>query len=124
MRQIVCIIMFMVNMLQSYFQKVKRNIGTFKAFGMNGGELIQVYIIILVAIVLAGVVLALLITWGVQGLLPILGVEKDGFNYLCLWNPTTYIATIVIFFSTIFTVIFVMTRLLSQTPGDLIYDRN
>lgn len=121
---IVCIIMFMVNMLQSYFQKVKRNIGTFKAFGMNGGELIQVYIIILVAIVLAGVVLALLITWGVQGLLPILGVEKDGFNYLCLWNPTTYIATIVIFFSTIFTVIFVMTRLLSQTPGDLIYDRN
>jgi short-subunit dehydrogenase len=52
---IVCIIMFMVNMLQSYFQKVKRNIGTFKAFGMNGNELIQVYIIILVAIVCSGV---------------------------------------------------------------------
>ena len=121
---IVCIIMFMVNMLQSYFQKVKRNIGTFKAFGMNGKELIKVYVLILVMIVLSGVVLALLITWAIQGLLPIIGVEKDGFNYLSLWNTTTYIATAVIFISTVLTVVFVMTRLLSQTPGDLIYDRN
>ena len=120
---IVCIIMFMVNMLQSYFQKVKRNIGTFKAFGMNGRELIWVYVLILVMIVFASVVLALLITWSIQGLLPILGIQKDGFNYLSLWNTTTYVATIVIFVSTIFTVIIVMTRLLSQTPGDLIYDR-
>ena len=121
---IVCIIMFMVNMLQSYFQKVKRNIGTFKAFGMNGNELIQVYIIILVAIVCSGVILALLITWSIQGLLPVIGIEKEGFNYLSLWNSTTYIATVVILASTVFTVVFVMTRLLNQTPGDLIYDRN
>ena len=121
---IVCIIMFMVNMLQSYFQKVKRNIGTFKAFGMNGAELIQVYVLILVMIVFASVVLALLITWCIQGLLPVIGVVKEGFNYLSLWNTTTYIATIVIFVCTVFTVIIVMTRLLSQTPGDLIYDRN
>ena len=121
---IVCIIMFMVNMLQSYFQKVKRNIGTFKAFGMNGTELIQVYVLILVAIVCSSVILALFITWGIQGLLPVIGVEKDGFNYLSLWNTTTYIATFVIFLSTVLTVIFVMVRMLSQTPGDLIYDRN
>jgi ABC-type antimicrobial peptide transport system permease subunit len=116
--------MFMVNMLQGYFQKVKRNIGTFKAFGMNGRELIQVYVIILVAIVCAGVVFALLATWAIQGFLPMIGVEKEGFNYLSLWNITTYVATIVIFISTILTVVIVMTRLLSQTPGDLIYDRN
>ena len=45
---LICIVMFLVNMLQSYFQKVKRNIGTFKAFGMNGGELVPVYLIILI----------------------------------------------------------------------------
>lgn len=121
---IVCIIMFMVNMLQSYFQKVKRNLGTFKAFGMNSDELIRVYVIILVAIVSSGVILALIITWAIQGILPVIGIEKDGFNYLSLWNTTTYIATAVIFVSTILTVIVVMTRMLSQTPGDLIYDRN
>lgn len=121
---IVCIIMFLVNMLQSYFQKVKRNLGTFKAFGMHTRELTQVYIVILIAIVLAAVIMALMITWAIQGLLPILGVEKEGFNYLSLWNITTYIATAVVLISTIVTVILVMTRMLSQTPGDLIYDRN
>lgn len=120
---IVCIIMFLVNMLQSYFQKVKRNLGTFKAFGMNTHELIKVYIFILIVIVLAAVVMALMITWAIQGLLPLLGVEKDGFNYLSLWNTTTYVATTVIFVSTILTVIVVMTRMMRQTPGDLIYDR-
>ena len=121
---IVCIIMFLVNMLQSYFQKVKRNLGTFKAFGMNTRELTQVYIIILITIVLAAVILALMITWAIQGILPVLGVEKEGFNYLSLWNVTTYVATGVVLASTILTVIVVMRRMLSQTPGDLIYDRN
>ena len=121
---IVCIIMFLVNMLQSYFQKVKRNIGTFKAFGMNAAELIYVYVIILVIIVTSAVLMALAITWGIQLLLPVAGVEKDGFNYLSLWNATTYIAAAVVFVSTIATVCIVMIRMLSQTPGDLIYDRN
>lgn len=121
---IVCIIMFLVNMLQSYFQKVQRNLGTFKAFGMNTRELTQVYIIILITIVLAAVVMALMLTWLIQGVLPLAGVEKDGFNYLSVWNTTTYVATAVILISTILTVIVVMTRMLSQTPGDLIYDRN
>jgi len=120
---IVCIIMFMVNMLQSYFQKVKRNIGTFKAFGMNARELILVYVIILILIVFTAIVGALLITWGIQSVLPMLGIEKEGFNYLSLWNNTTYIATGVVMASTVITVVLVMTRMLSQTPGDLIYDR-
>ena len=121
---IVCIIMFLVNMLQSYFQKVKHNIGTFKAFGMNATELIYVYVIILIMIVTSAVLMALLITWGIQLILPLIGVEKEGFNFLSLWNVTTYIATGVVFVSTIITVCVVMTRMLSQTPGDLIYDRN
>ena len=121
---IVCIIMFLVNMLQSYFQKVKRNLGTFKAFGMNTRELTQVYILILISIVFVAVVMALLITWTIQGILPLFGVEKEGYNYLSLWNATTYVATAVILASTVLTVIVVMTRMLSQTPGDLIYDRN
>ena len=121
---IVCIIMFLVNMLQSYFQKVKRNLGTFKAFGMNTRELTQVYIIILITIVLVAVIMALLITWIIQCVLPLVGVEKEGYNYLSLWNLTTYVAAAVVLVSTILTVFVVMARMLSQTPGDLIYDRN
>lgn len=121
---LVCIIMFLVNMLQSYFQKVKRNIGTFKAFGMNAKELIQTYVLILVMIVCSAVILALIITWCIQGILPIVGIEKEGFNYLSLWNTTTYVAAAIVFVSTICTVSIVMSRMLSKTPGDLIYDRD
>lgn len=120
---IICIIMFMVNMLQSYFQKVKRNIGTFKAFGMNAGELILVYTIILILIVISAVAMALVITYAIQLCLPLFGIEKDGFNYLSLWNSTTYVAAAVVLVSTVVTVSVVMIRMLSQTPGDLIYDR-
>lgn len=121
---IVCIIMFLVNMLQGYFQKVQRNIGTFKAFGMNTRELIMVYVLILVMIVCTAVVMALAVTWLIQLVLPFLGVEKNGFNYLSLWNGTTFVAACIILSSTVFTVILVMSRMLSRTPGDLIYDRN
>ena len=43
---------------------------------------------------------------------------------MSIWNNTTNIAMIVIIISTVFTVVLVMTRMLNQTPGDLIYDRN
>ena len=84
----------------------------------------QTYVLILVTIVCSAVIMALLITWCIQGLLPIIGIEKDGFNYLSLWNTTTYVATAIVVVSTIFTVSIVMSRMLSKTPGDLIYDRD
>ena len=121
----VCIIMFIVNMLQSYFQKVKRNIGTFKAFGINSESLISVYSLIIGAIVAVAIIIALAIAWGTQGLLPYLGVMKDGtFNYLSLWNMKTVWSIVIVIIATLLTVRMVMGRLLHQTPGDLIYDRN
>lgn len=121
----ICIIMFIVNMLQSYFQKVKRNIGTFKAFGINSESLIGVYSLIIVAIVIVAIVIALAIAWGAQGLLPQLGVLKDGaFNYLSLWSMKTVWSIVIVVVATLLTVRFVMGRLLHSTPGDLIYDRN
>lgn len=121
----ICIIMFIVNMLQSYFQKVKRNIGTFKAFGINSGSLISVYSLIIVSIVVVAIVMALAVTWGLQGILPEFGVLKDGeFNYLSLWSMKTVWSIIIVVAATLATVRFVMGRLLRSTPGDLIYDRN
>lgn len=121
---IICIVMFIVNMLQSYFQKVKRNMGTFKAFGINSSELIVVYILIMLAIVLVAVLSALGISWMVELILPSLGIVKDGgYNYLALWNDKTLWSILVIIVSTVITVCVVMKRLLERTPGDLIYDR-
>ena len=121
---IVCIVMFIINMLQSYFQKVKKNLGTFKAFGISNAELIKVYTKILFEIIIIAVCVAIGVNLAIQWLLPIGGVIKDGeFNYLSLWSYKTLFAVIIIIFATILTVRIVMRRMLRQTPGDLIYDR-
>lgn len=122
---IICIILFMVNMLQSYFQKVKRNLGTFKAFGINSKELIRVYVIILFAIIIVAILMALIIAWVAELLLPLFGIMKDGeYNYLSLWSFKTIWSIIIVMAATIITVNIVMSKMLKKTPGDLIYDRD
>lgn len=121
---IVCIILFIVNLLQSYFQKVKRNLGTFKAFGISNRDLISVYVLIMAVIILAAITVSLSASWLTQGILHIFGILKDGvFDYLSLWSGKTVCAVIVIIMASIYTVYAVMHKLLKATPGDLIYDR-
>lgn len=121
---IICIVMFIVNMLQSYFQKVKRNMGTFKAFGINSSELIRVYVFIMLAIVVVAILMALAVSWMAELTMPIFGfVREGGFNYLSLWNEKTMWSIGIIVLCTVVTVCLVMSKLLKQTPGDLIYDR-
>lgn len=124
---IICIIMFVVNMLQSYFQKVKRNLGTFKAFGIGTAELIRVYVAILLMIIVVAILMGLAFTWLLQLLLPAFGVcryvNEARFNYLSLWNWNTLLSIFIVIVATLVTVWMVMKNLLKQTPGDLIYDR-
>ena len=121
---IICIILFIVNLLQSYFQKVKRNIGTFKAFGVSNRRLTSVYVLIVGVIILAAVLLALAIVFCAQELLIVCGFLKDGaYSYLSLWSGKTVAAVLIIIVASVATVFLVMKRLLRQTPGDLIYDR-
>lgn len=121
---IVCIILFIVNLLQSYFQKVKRNLGTFKAFGISNRVLISVYVLIMAVIILAAIFVSLSVSWLSQGILHVFGILKDGvFDYLSLWSGKTVCAVAVIILASIYTVYAVMHKLLKATPGDLIYDR-
>ena len=121
---IVCIILFIVNLLQSYFQKIKRNLGTFKAFGISNRDLISVYVLIMAVIILAAITVSLSASWLVQGMLHVFGILKDGvFDYLSLWSGKTVCAVAVIILASIYTVYAVMQKLLKATPGDLIYDR-
>jgi uncharacterized BrkB/YihY/UPF0761 family membrane protein len=121
---IVCIILFIVNLLQSYFQKVKRNLGTFKAFGISNRDLISVYVLIMAAIIISAIFMSVSVTWIVQGIMHICGVLKDGVHdYLSLWSYKTVSSIVIIIVAAIYTVYAVMHKLLKATPGDLIYDR-
>lgn len=121
---IICIILFIVNLLRSYFQKIKRNLGTFKAFGISNRDLISVYVLIMAGIIITAILLSVSATWFIQGALQICGIVKDvNFGYLSLWSLKTVCSILVIIISSIFTVYRVMNSLLKATPGDLIYDR-
>lgn len=121
---IICILLFIINLLQSYFQKVKRNLGTFKAFGLSNYELITIYVLIMIATIFAAVVISLLVTLFIQELLPLLGIVKDGsFGYLSLGSSKTFYSVLIIIVASVYTVYEVMHNLLKATPGDLIYDR-
>lgn len=121
---IVCIILFIVNLLQSYFQKVKRNLGTFKAFGISNVALISVYVLIMAAIILSAILMSVSVTWLIEGCMHLCGILKDGvFDYLSLWSLKTVFSIIIIIFASVYTVYLVMHKLLKSTPGDLIYDR-
>lgn len=120
MFSIVSIVIFIVNMMRTYFQKVKRNLGTFKAFGVSTNELIGVYAIIIIGIVLATLVIAMAIVWITELLLPL---RDGGFGYLLLWNKLTLWTIVVIVVCALSSVMIVMHGLLRNTPGNLIYDR-
>lgn len=121
---IICIILFIVNLLQSYFQKVKRNLGTFKAFGISNMELTGVYVIIVFATVTCAVFISFGMTWLLQILLETSGILKEeGFGFLMLWSQKTLYSILVIESVSVMTVFAVMGNLLKATPGDLIYDR-
>ena len=121
---IICIMLFVVNLFQSYFQKVKRNMGTFKAFGISNATLISVYVLIMIVTILISILISLAFTYLVELLLPLLGILKDGeFNYLALWSFKTFYSVLIIIICSVSTVWFVMKNLLRATPGDLIYDR-
>lgn len=121
---IICIVLFIVNLFRSYFQKVKRNLGTFKAFGISNSQLIRVYSLIMFATIVVAVLVALGISYSIELVLPLLGVLKDGaFSYLILANAKTWYSIAIIGMSSLVTVCVVMKRLLSTTPGNLIYDR-
>ena len=121
---IVCIILFIVDLLKSYFQKVKRNIGTFKAFGVSNRRMTDIYMLIVGVTIVIAIIISLFITGLTQNVLAWAGFLKEGsYNYLDLSTGKTVATVFIIIIASLATVYGVMGNLLKQTPGDLIYDR-
>lgn len=117
---LISIIIFIVNMMHNYFQKVKHNLGTFKAFGVSNNGLMKVYTVLIFGIVAVALGITLTVVWIVELILPL----REGiYPYLVLWNPITWWAIAIISTSVLACIFIVMKRLLRSTPGDLIYDR-
>jgi ABC-type lipoprotein export system ATPase subunit len=119
---------FLSNILSTHLNKIKKNIGTFKAFGIDIKRIYigMMYIFVLMPLVLA---LALAAVVGYAGsvyfiikLLSPFAVEKD--LYFDLFNSYTLISVVVMAIVNYYAFSLIINRIFKQTPGDLIYDRD
>lgn len=126
---VVSVILFVAFMLKRHLESIRRNLGTFKAFGMSNRFLIRVYVKIVLAILLLATCSALLLaavfgySGGMQIVLGLLGSQFEPGNYFSLYSSYLVFALVLLVFFSIGVLGAVTSRILNHTPGDLIYER-
>lgn len=119
---------FLSNILSTHLNKIKMNIGTFKAFGIDikriymGMMYIFILLPLVLALFLAGVLGYLGLIYFIINVLSPFEVEKN--LYFDLFNQYTLISVLVLAVVNYYAFSIIINRIFKQTPGDLIYDRN
>ena len=111
------VIIFIANLLISHFNQIQSNLGTFKAFGLSNKKLLSDYTYITLLFFVRALGLSLILTAVYSSLMLIF----NGKFTVLHWS---FPAVIVLIFGIIYFIIQKMiTKKLSKTPGDLIYNR-
>lgn len=124
---IVFISVFIYFLLNTHFQKIQRNLGTFKAFGVSESMIRRVYLLIIYNLIISSYMIAFAVSWGisfaVNTLVPITDDKGQYAIFDCIVWQNGALLLLTLLFATC-TTILVVKKLLSHTPGDLIYNRN
>ena len=115
---------FIYFMLSTHFQRIQRNLGTFKAFGISNATLYYIYIILLLKITIFAFVIAYIFAWGCNVLLNLLTQIENGYNWIevLVWQNLLLLLLAIV--ASIIASYWVAKAKLKHTPGDLIYNRN
>lgn len=119
---------FLSNILSTHLNNIKKNIGTFKAFGIDIKRIYigMMYIFVLMPLALA-ICLAALVGYAgavylIIDVLSPFAVEKD--LYFDIFNWYTLLSVLVMAVVNYYAFSVIINKIFKQTPGDLIYDRN
>ncbi|MFT4737382.1 MAG: hypothetical protein ACJAZM_002037 [Cyclobacteriaceae bacterium] len=118
---IVSICFYLYNLLKNHLQKIKPNLGTFLAFGLDTKILFSLYRELLLSFIVKAIGLSLAISFGI---LLVFSLMTDTFdNYFALFD-WKLLATVVILVGAFYMIFkWTIEAILRKTPGDLIYDR-
>ncbi len=127
---VLVISMFVSNILSRHLDKIKKNIGTFKAFGLSNKELLNIYFTLTTLFIFVAMVIAFLISFlfgavgGVRlGLTIVKATIEPNETYFHLFNYWLLISTILVLLVSMLVIYFTANSILKRTPGDLIYNR-
>jgi len=122
--------LFIANLLKAHLSKIKENIGTFMAFGVDNRMLTYVYTSIFLIFgalsSLSGIVSAAIL--GYSGSIKLFlrwsGITVDATqSYFSLLNLNVIAVLLFIFISVVISVKVITNAIFSNSPGDLIYGR-
>jgi hypothetical protein len=127
---ILCICLFISNLLKNHLEGMKMNIGTFKAFGIDDMSLEHIYLSIVYIFIISSMIIAFILALliGNLGVIRLLFTLLTGsreadetfFNLMNYWTASSIIFVLL----TSFVVLKYITRKIFRlSPGDLIFDR-
>ncbi len=126
---ILSVLFFVSHLLKKHLDSIIRNLGTFKAFGLQDHLLTRVYTGVVIFILAIATVLALIVSaaFGYLGsirfILSVFVYEIEPGIYFELFSIYLLIAIAMLFFCSIVFINMITRNILHHTPGDLIYER-
>lgn len=126
---ILSILLFISYLLKRHLESIKRNLGTFKAFGISNKELTNIYVKIVLSILAIAAVAALAFSavfgylGGMRVLLFLFGARIEPGIYFSLMSYYLLVALLALFGFALLVLRNISGTILNNTPGDLIYER-
>jgi len=122
-----CIALFIMNVLRLHLLKVKMNLGTLKAFGLNNYETNRLYssimMLFVTLVMVPGFIIAFLAGKIIDSFIGVyLGMDKN-YNYFQITDGLILVVILVIFLVSMLVTGLVARKILMKSPGDLIYNR-
>lgn len=116
---ILSIVFYVNSLLRTHLEKIKMNLGTLKAFGLNNAFLISSYLKIIVTFIGISIVIA----YALCGVWDVLESRLFSNSYFDVFNYKIFIAILIIVVTALLTSQRTISKTLLKTPGDLIYNR-
>lgn len=126
---VISIMLFVVHLLHKHLDTIKRNLGTYKAFGLDDRLISRIYVLLAISVVFASTLLAFVASamfgysGGLVALLSLLGSAFEAGDYFSLKSVYFYITVSLLGISSVVLLHYTSTRILGNSPGDLIYER-
>lgn len=120
----VFICVFINYLLTSHFQKIKPNLGTFKAFGISNKMLTSIYVSALFTITSLSFVVSFVISFILTNIISLFSTIDANFVWIDIMVIENLYLLLIVLLATVFITFWVTKRIFKETPGDLIYNRN
>lgn len=121
--------LFVSNLLKMHLEKIKMNIGTFKAFGLAQNRILMIYFRIVLLFLGLAILISLTLSFLLGSIMSWMLSDKSLVSgeqpaYFMLFAMNTLLTILVLVGAVLFTARRVTRNMLLQTPGDLIYNRD